>query len=141
MPCTAPKKPPTPARPSRSSPRLWSASTSPCRRSGSRWTQVSADSGTTSGSQFDRDIRLREVIQDILTAQIGGEHFAKDGKSLDWAIGTSRASETRPGALTMSFRQSGMTLGYNFADADRPRANVSVDVSAGGSGSSVFLLA
>ena len=94
--------------------------------SGSRWTQVSADSGTTSGSQFDRDIRLREVIQDILTAQIGGEHFAKDGKALDWAVGTSRASETRPGALTMSFRQSGMTLGYNFADADRPRANVSV---------------
>ena len=94
--------------------------------SGSRWTQVTPDSGITTGSQFDRDIRLREVIQDILTAQVGGEHFTNDGKSLDWAIGTSRASESRPNALTMSFRQSGMTLGYNFADANRPRANVSV---------------
>lgn len=93
---------------------------------GSRWTQVTPDSGITTGSQFDRDIRLREVIQDIFTAQVGGEHFAKDGKSLDWAVGTSRASESRPDVLTMSFRQSGMTLGYNFADANRPRANVSV---------------
>lgn len=94
--------------------------------SGSRWTQVTADSGTTTGSQFDRDIRLREVIQDIITAQVGGEHFTNDGKSLDWAIGTSRATESRPDVLTMAFRQSGMTLGYNFADPDRPRANVSV---------------
>lgn len=93
---------------------------------GSRWTQVSADSGTTTGSQFDRDIRLREVIQDIYTAQLGGEHFTQDGKTFDWALGTSIAREERPDVLTMSFRQSGMTLGYNFADADRPRANVVV---------------
>jgi competence ComEA-like helix-hairpin-helix protein len=71
---------------------------------GSRWTQVSPDSGITTGSQFDRDIRLREVIQDIFTAQVGGEHFAKDGKSLDWAVGTSRASGMREGAATASAR-------------------------------------
>lgn len=94
--------------------------------SGSRWTQVTADSGTTTGSQFDRDIRLREVIQDIITAQVGGEHYAGGGAALDWAIGTSRATESRPDVLTMSFRQSGMTLGYNFADEERPRANVAV---------------
>jgi TonB-dependent receptor len=92
--------------------------------SGSRWTQITPDSGTTTGSQFDRDIRLREVIQDIYTAQLGGEHYAKDGKSLDWTIGTSRASEDRPDVNTLSFRQSGMTLAYNFSDPDRPRANV-----------------
>jgi TonB-dependent receptor len=91
---------------------------------GSRWTQITPDSGTTTGSQFDRDVRLREVIQDIYTAQLGGEHFAKDGKALDWTIGTSRASEDRPDVNTLSFRQSGMTLAYNFADPDRPRANV-----------------
>lgn len=92
--------------------------------SGSRWTQVSADSGVTTGSQFDRDIRLREVLQDIYTAQLGGEHFSGDGKSLDWAVGVSRATENRPGALTLSFRQSNMSLAYNFADPDRPRAYV-----------------
>lgn len=91
---------------------------------GSRWTQVSPDSGTTTGSQFDRDIRLREVVQDIYTAQFGGEHYSQSGKAFDWAIGTSAAREKRPNVLTMSFRQSGMTLAYNFADADRPRANV-----------------
>ncbi len=94
--------------------------------SGSRWNMVTPDSGTTTGSQMDRDIRLREVTQNIYTAQLGGEHFAQDGKALDWAIGTSLAQEDRPNVLTMSFRQSGMTLGYNFADADRPRANVAV---------------
>ena len=92
--------------------------------SGSRWTQVTADSGVTTGSQFDRDIRLREVVQNIYTAQFGGEHYGQSGKSLDWAIGTSLAQEDRPDVLTMSFRQSGMSLAYNFADADRPRANV-----------------
>jgi TonB-dependent receptor len=91
---------------------------------GSRWTQVSADSGVTTGSQFDRDIRLREVMQDIYTAQLGGEHYSSDGKALDWAVGFSRATENRPGALTMGFRQSNMSLAYNFADADRPRAYV-----------------
>ncbi|MFN9203242.1 MAG: TonB-dependent receptor [Gemmatimonas sp.] len=92
--------------------------------SGSRWTQVTADSGTTTGSQFDRDIRLRKVLQDIYTAQLGGEHYGAGGTAFDWAVGMSRATENRPGALTMGFRQSNMTLGYNFADADRPRAYV-----------------
>ncbi len=92
--------------------------------SGSRWTQVSADSGVTTGSQFDRDIRLREVLQDIYTTQLGGEHYSGDGKSLDWAVGVSRATENRPGAYTMSFRQSNMSLAYNFANPDRPRAYV-----------------
>ncbi len=92
--------------------------------SGSRWTQVTADSGVTTGSQFDRDIRLREVVQNIYTAQFGGEHYGQSGKTLDWAVGTSLAQEDRPDVLTMSFRQSGMSLAYNFADADRPRANV-----------------
>ena len=92
--------------------------------SGSRWTQVSADSGITTGSQFDRDIRLREVMQDIYTAQLGGEHYGSGGRALDWAVGLSRATENRPGALTMGFRQSNMSLAYNFADADRPRAYV-----------------
>ncbi len=91
---------------------------------GSRWTQVSADSGITTGSQFDRDIRLREVLQDIYTAQVGGEHYGSGGKSVDWAVGLSRATENRPGALTMGFRQSNMSLAYNFADAERPRAYV-----------------
>lgn len=93
---------------------------------GSRWTQVNADSGTTTGSQFDRDLRLRKVIQDIYTAQFGGEHYSQSGKSLDWTIGTSIAREERPDVLTMGFRQSGMTLAYNFAVPDRPRANVVV---------------
>ena len=92
--------------------------------SGSRWTPVSADSGVTTGSQFDRDIRLREVVQNIYTAQVGGEHFGQGGKTFDWAIGTSLAQEDRPDVLTLSFRQSGMSLAYNFANADRPRANV-----------------
>ena len=92
--------------------------------SGSRWTQVTPDSGTTTGSQFDRDIRLREVLQDIYTVQLGGEHFAGNGMALDWSVGGSRATEARPDVLTMAFRQSGMTLAYNFANADRPRANV-----------------
>ncbi|MCC6245762.1 MAG: TonB-dependent receptor [Gemmatimonadaceae bacterium] len=91
---------------------------------GSRWNQVSPDSGTTTGSQFDRDIRLREVIQDIYTAQLGGEHFFNNGKALDWAVGTSLAKEERPDVLTMGFRQSGMTLAYNVAESDRPRAYV-----------------
>lgn len=92
--------------------------------SGSRWAQANADSGVTTGSQFDRDVRLREVLQDIYTAQLGGEHYSGDGKSLDWAVGVSRATENRPGAYTMSFRQSNMTLAYNFANPDRPRAYV-----------------
>jgi TonB-dependent receptor len=91
---------------------------------GSRWNQVTPDSGITTGSQFDRDIRLREVIQDIYTLQLAGEHAGRGGTMLDWTIGTSRASEDRPDVLTMAFRQSGMTLAYNFSDADRPRAHV-----------------
>jgi len=93
---------------------------------GSRWTMVTPDSGVTTGSQMDRDIRLREVIQNIYTAQVAGEHTATSGRAINWMLGTSRASEDRPDVLTMSFRQSGMTLGYNFADAERPRASVSV---------------
>ncbi len=91
---------------------------------GSRWNQITPDSGTTTGSQFDRDIRLREVIQDIYTAQLGGEHFSNSGKAFDWTLGTSRASEDRPDVLTMGFRQSGMTLAYNVSEPDRPRAYV-----------------
>ncbi len=91
---------------------------------GSRWNLVSGDSGTTTGSQFDRDIRLREVIQDIYTAQLGGEHYFAGGKAFDWAIGTSRATEERPDVLTMAFRQSNMTLAYNVSEPDRPRAYV-----------------
>lgn len=91
---------------------------------GSRWNQITPDSGTTTGSQFDRDLRLREVIQDIYTAQLGGEHFSNSGKAFDWTLGTSRASEDRPDVLTMGFRQSGMTLAYNVSEPDRPRASV-----------------
>ncbi len=94
--------------------------------SGSRWNQVSADSGTTTGSQFDRDVRARKVVQDIYTAQFGGEHFSASGKSLDWTIGTSVAREERPDVITMAFRQSNMTLAYNFETPDKPRANVVV---------------
>jgi TonB-dependent receptor len=92
--------------------------------SGSRWNQVSADSGTTTGSQLDRDIRLRKVVQDIYTAQFGGEHVSADGKALDWTIGTSVAREERPDVLTMAFRQSNMTLAYNVETPDKPRAYV-----------------
>ncbi len=92
--------------------------------SGSRWTQVNADSGTVTGARMDRDVRLRKVTQEIITAQFGGEHFARNGMALDWTLGTSRASEERPDVRTMSFRQTGMTLAYNFADPNRPRANV-----------------
>jgi len=91
--------------------------------SGARFTQVTADSGTVTGSRIDRDIRLREVTQHILTAQVGGEH--NFGTSLfDWAIGTSAAREDRPDVNTLSFRQTGATLAYNFADAERPRVSV-----------------
>jgi len=93
---------------------------------GSRWTQITPDSGTTTGSQFDRDVRLREVIQDIYTAQLGGEHNFNNGKAFDWAIGTSLAKEERPDVLTMAFRQSNMTLAYNVSEPDRPRAGVVV---------------
>ncbi|MBY0488911.1 MAG: TonB-dependent receptor [Gemmatimonadaceae bacterium] len=91
---------------------------------GSRWTMITPDSGVTTGSQFDRDIRLRKVVQNIYTAQFGGEHFSQGGKTFDWTIGTSLAQEDRPDVLTMAFRQSGMSLAYNFENADRPRANV-----------------
>lgn len=90
----------------------------------SRWTPVSADSGTVTNARLTRDVRLREVIQDIVTAQLGGEHFFGGGGALDWMVGTSRATEARPDVLTLAFRQSGMTLAYNFADANRPRASV-----------------
>lgn len=93
---------------------------------GSRWTQVTPDSGITTGSQMDRDVRLREVVQDIYTLQLAGTHETPRGPVIDWMLGTSMAKEERPDVLTLSFRQSGMTLGYNFASADRPRANVSV---------------
>jgi len=92
--------------------------------SGSRWTQVNADSGTVTGARMDRDVRIRKVTQEIITAQLGGEHFARNGVALDWALGTSRAREERPDVRTLAFRQTGMTLAYNFADPDRPRANV-----------------
>jgi TonB-dependent receptor len=94
--------------------------------SGSRWTQVSPDSGTVTGARMDRDARIRKVTQEIITAQVGGEHFASNGLAFDWALGTSRASEERPDVQTMAFRQTGMTLAYNFVDPERPRANVVV---------------
>ncbi len=94
--------------------------------SGARWTQVSPDSGTVTGARMDRDARIRKVTQEIITAQLGGEHFASNGLAFDWALGTSRASEERPDVRTIAFRQTGMTLAYNFADPERPRANVVV---------------
>lgn len=94
--------------------------------SGSRWTQVTPDSGSVTGARMDRDARLRKVTQEIVTAQVGGEHFAHNGLAFDWALGTSIATENRPDVRTFSFRQTGMTLAYNFADAERPRANVVV---------------
>jgi TonB-dependent receptor len=90
--------------------------------SGSRFTIVTPDSGTTTGSRIDRDVRLRKVTQDIYTAQFGSEHVFGSGKALDWAVGTSRARENRPGVLTMAFRMdTARSLAYNFADPDRPR--------------------
>lgn len=94
--------------------------------SGARWTQVSPDSGTVTGARMDRDARIRKVTQEIITAQVGGEHVASSGLAFDWTLGTSRASEERPDVRTISFRQTGMTLAYNFADPERPRANVVV---------------
>ncbi len=94
--------------------------------SGSRWTQVSPDSGTVTGARMDRDARIRKVTQEIITAQVGGEHSASNGLAFDWTLGTSRASEERPDVRTMAFRQTGMTLAYNFVDPERPRANVVV---------------
>jgi TonB-dependent receptor len=94
--------------------------------SGARWTQVSPDSGTVTGARMDRDARIRKVTQEIITAQVGGEHFANSGVAFDWALGTSRASEERPDVRTLAFRQTGMTLAYNFADPERPRATVVV---------------
>jgi len=94
--------------------------------SGARWTQVSPDSGTVTGARMDRDARIRKTTQEIITAQVGGEHFADNGVAFDWALGTSRATEERPDVRTIAFRQTGMTLAYNFADPERPRANVVV---------------
>jgi TonB-dependent receptor len=91
---------------------------------GSRWTLVTPDSGTTTGSRMDRDVRLRKVDQEIVTAQFGGEHSTAGGTQLDWVVGSSRAREDRPDVRTIAFRQGGMSFGYNFADADRPRVNV-----------------
>jgi TonB-dependent receptor len=92
--------------------------------SGSRWNLITPDSGTTTGSQMDRDMRLREVIQEIATVQLGGEHVTKGGKAIDWTIGNARAVEDRPEVITIGFRQSGMAYAYNFADEGRPRVYV-----------------
>ncbi|MBX9927905.1 MAG: TonB-dependent receptor [Gemmatimonadaceae bacterium] len=92
--------------------------------SGSRWTQVSADSGITTGSRMDRDIRLRLVRQRIISAQLGGEHVSNRGDILTWSLATSQAQEDRPNVRTMVFRQSNMSFGYNFEDEERPRVNV-----------------
>lgn len=91
---------------------------------GSRWTLVTPDSGVTTGSRMDRDIRLRKVDQRIVTAQLGGEHATRGGTQVDWVAGVSEAREDRPDVRTIVFRQAGMSFGYNFADADRPRVNV-----------------
>lgn len=90
----------------------------------SQWNMVSADSGVTTGSRMDRDIRLRKVDQTITTAQFGGEHIVQGGTAIDWTVGTSRATEDRPDVIAMAFRQTGMSFGYNFADPDRPRVSV-----------------
>ena len=90
----------------------------------SQWNIVSPDSGVTTGSRMDRDIRLRKVEQSITMAQLGGEHTLTGGTAIDWAVGTSRATEDRPDIITMAFRQTGMSFGYNFADPDRPRVSV-----------------
>lgn len=91
---------------------------------GSRWNIVSPDSGTTTGSRMDRDIRLREVIQNIANIQLAGEHTLGGGQELTWSLATSRSKEDRPDVRTMVFRQTGMGFGYNFADEERPRTNV-----------------
>lgn len=91
---------------------------------GSRWTLVTPDSGITTGSRMDRDVRLRKVDQRIVTAQLGGDHATAGGTVLDWVVGVSEAREDRPDVRTIVFRQGGMSFGYNFADADRPRVNV-----------------
>lgn len=92
--------------------------------SGSRWTLVTPDSGITTGSRMDRDVRLRKVDQRIVTAQLGGEHATRGGTQVEWVAGVSEAREDRPDVRTIGFRQGGMSFGYNFADADRPRINV-----------------
>lgn len=91
---------------------------------GSRWNLATADSGTTTGSRMDRDIRLREVIQDIANIQLTGEHTFRGGRELNWSVATSRSEEDRPDVRTMVFRQANMGFGYNFADEERPRVNV-----------------
>ena len=94
--------------------------------SGARGTIVSPDSGVVTGARLTRDIRLRKVTQQIVTAQLGGDHNFAGGSAFNWVLGTSRAAEDRPDVRTLAFRQTGLTLAYNFADADRPRANVVV---------------
>jgi len=91
--------------------------------SGARFTMVTPDSGVVTGARIDRDMRLRKVTQHILTAQVGGDHVFR-ASTFDWAIGTSAAQEDRPDVNTLSFRQTGATLAYNFSDADRPSVSV-----------------
>ncbi len=91
---------------------------------GSRWTMVTPDSGSVTAARLDRDMRLREVIQDIGTFQFGGAYAFSSGRTVDWSVGTSIAGEDRPDVRTIVFRQTGMTLAYNFADDDRPKAYV-----------------
>ena len=55
-----------------------------------------SDSGTVTGARMDRDARLRKVTQEIITAQVGGEHFARSGLAFDWALGTSTINPVTP---------------------------------------------
>jgi TonB-dependent receptor len=92
--------------------------------SGSRWTMVTPDSGVVTGARIDRDIRMRKIISGVEMMQLAGTHGLPDGSEFDWAAALTRAHEDRPNSRTLSFRQTGATLAYNFADEDRPRATV-----------------
>ena len=92
--------------------------------SGARGTIITEDSGSVTGARLTRDMRLRKVTQNIYTAQVGGEHNFSGGSAFDWVLGTSRAEENRPNVQTLAFRQTGVAMAYNFADADRPHAYI-----------------
>ena len=81
---------------------------------------LGAGRGTVTGATALRDVRLREVEQQMTSVSLAGRHARPSGLQFDWVANYARATEDRPDVITMSFRQTGMNYAYNLTRPETP---------------------
>lgn len=90
-----------------------------------RFDEGDYDSPTqTSGSVVERELKDRYEVQDIYSAQIGGNTPLFGAGTLDGSVSYSFAQEEEPNRRDMTFAQEDVDLSYGLADPSFPTFSI-----------------